>query len=535
MTISATTIPTAIPLVEEPMAKRAKIEEEELSYVCCNGEVKLRPLPEMGVGSLAAESPDTAFVEFFPIYAQGVFEQQRSQFAHFWNRRKIVPLSDGTTIKEIFNQEDNDFFQRLAGFVKLIGINPAEQSSDMDLWIALHRDTSSQFRRLVKRYDLAPSTDDPPLIAESKKFLLDFSQLLYRRINPEAILRAYTISYIENNVGISLEDELRLCNTTDELATLIRTVLTKLKSISTDPKSLCYYKTDFYKAGYIPTLNFRAFDVDFLLSPHPIKSTKSGGLKFHGEFETYLDSIKINNSAQKRTDSHMYINLMCRRSISPTRLNEFKEEIDNSSTIESYQQQYPNELIVVGLDRTSMFYYQYGKYRKKVYSDIEAFRNDCLFHLFQDNKTSFFFLPEILTKEKCIEIFDVVYLEYFNLEFLKSFNQRTAFLEIFLAKIVAYLCKELSPSTVNVSCLRTIDRGPSFLAILYCLNVQETKGRLDHEDKMKIMTLLFAPGAFSSNRAIHEERIVIFNLALKKLFPTSSFNLEERELLENNH
>lgn len=131
-------------------------------------------------------------------------------------------------------------------------------------------------------------------------------------------------------------------------------------------------------------------------------------------------------------------------------------------------------------------------------------------------------------KETTQTIVDQMHAHFFPHDKTIDYQIRDVFNELMLVAALDHYLETEKPEHCNISCLGTIDRGPSFYALLYLFRLRKNGQSIGQKEIRKVLTMLFCPGIMQNNRAMQHPRVVLFLKAAECLmrlppFQTGSF------------
>lgn len=217
----------------------------------------------------------------------------------------------------------------------------------------------------------------------------------------------------------------------------------------------------------------------------------------HEEFHSHIESF--NRSGKK----HLYINLMKRHGI----------EWKKTGLLERYEAISPG-LVLVTLDKNSSFYMQ----TKGQTEDSAQFKKQFLEKIF-DPKGNFYWSKKLdldFWKKSCHEIVEKTHQEFFSEQTFFTVHEKKDFIEIAYLKIIESLIEQFNPELMNISCMKSMDRGPSLFSLFYA-SQKLKEGRKISEIQPELVTWLFATPLLVNNRPCHASRINRFVSALQRI------------------
>lgn len=211
--------------------------------------------------------------------------------------------------------------------------------------------------------------------------------------------------------------------------------------------------------------------------------------------------------------SHLYVNLM----------KSYGLEKASTQAIEKLELQFPH-LYVITLDKNSPFYFQ-DKTPEKW--EASLFKNQFLEKMIDPNgnySEGNYYWSQHLEKgawEKELKgLIDQVHGEYFSFQTPLTQEERQVFIELTYLAILDALVNKWSPASLNITCLQSIDRGPS-LSVLWML--QKNNGTFKEQ-----AALLLAPPLLIRNRTSQPRKISrlisSFEMFSKKQYPDTLQN-----------
>ena len=439
---------------------------------------------------------DLIYAPFRPVplidchyqFNSNVFCTYFDQLKNYIHETKKLQDQEGIS-KADFNKEVTDFIDFI------LKAKPTSSHSKLKF----HQKMLDTLRTLLNKKDT--------LTPASVKFLQDFSKWLYT--GPQlldAMTEFLSSEVLPSTLKVSAShlNKLSLCDFLEFLHKKITENKTKYPAIDGSPR---YY--DAHRLGDTPSMlfeiSFKGKKTQFIRTPAVTMDTKRDSRNLLEaaivpEFLSLLDE----------KEPHLYVNLMERTSGS--------EEI-RSKAIEKLQQEHSSKNFhLMTLDKDSSFYKQRG-----TLASVEAsnFKTMFLDHLF--SSPSFLWpksLPTDQWKIKCNEIIKDTHVNFFGNRQTLSIAERKDFIEIAYCYFVKEAIKTLKPSTCNISCRSTIDRGVSMLAAIYADHLITTKGNLTSEDCLKISAIALTPAILAQNRAPLKERTNRLISSLKRMIPS---------------
>jgi hypothetical protein len=197
--------------------------------------------------------------------------------------------------------------------------------------------------------------------------------------------------------------------------------------------------------------------------------------------------------------SHLYVNLMRRHAL----------EGALSGALENLDLSFP-EVYVVTLDKDSDFYWQKGLYAGNSVQSAEF--KTLLEEKLWEPEGDFFWsrrLPTDSWRQQLQSILDKVHGAYFGDRAILSQQERLDFIELTYLAILDALVQTLQPTSMNISCRQTMDRGPSLMTLWLW-----QKNRVDEG---QVAVMLLAPPTIIHQRSSHAPRISRFVSAAKRL------------------
>lgn len=195
--------------------------------------------------------------------------------------------------------------------------------------------------------------------------------------------------------------------------------------------------------------------------------------------------------------NHLYVNLMKRHGA----------EGGSTTVLESLESKIPS-ISVITLDKNSPFYWQEEKFQDL--SNSSAFKYQFLDHMTQNR--DFYWskkLDAVLWKRELERLIEQVHQNYFDNQTALNQQERQDFIELTYIAIIENLTHILKPTSLNITCKQSMDRGPS-LSVLW-------QWKLGKIDEPQTAALLLAPPLLIRNRPSHTHRIERFNSAAKRL------------------
>ncbi|MCX6990574.1 MAG: hypothetical protein NTX49_05885 [Chlamydiae bacterium] len=345
------------------------------------------------------------------------------------------------------------------------------------------------------------------LTTASVKFLQDFSKWIYT--GPQllgAMTEFLSSEILPSTLKISAShlNKHSLCDFLEFLHKEITKNKTKYPSISGAPR---YY--DAHRLGDTPSM---LFEISFEGKKTQFIRTPAVTMDIKRDSRLLLEAAVVPEflGLLDEKEPHLYVNLMDRTTDS--------EQI-RSAAIEKLQDQHPlKNFHSITLDKDSSFYKQNGTAQSL---EATKFKTKFLNHLF--TSPSFLWPPSLSTTAwniKCHEVIDNIHTTLFANRQTLSTSERKDFIEIAYCHFVKEAIKVIKPSTCNISCRSTIDRGASMLAGFYADHLLETQGNLTSEDCLKISAIALTPAILTQNRAPFKERTNRLICALKRIIPT---------------
>lgn len=190
---------------------------------------------------------------------------------------------------------------------------------------------------------------------------------------------------------------------------------------------------------------------------------------------------------------HLFVNLRSRLDI--------LEALANSD-------EFNEVLSVITLDKNSDFYWQENGFEEL--SDAGEFKKQYALQILDKNNDVFYF-PESWFDEGWAltvqDIIDGVHEDYFESKLILDIQERQAFMELTLTKLIEAAKEMVNPNFVNLTCRFTNDRGPSQYTLDYVYTILKTKGNLTVEEKRNFLAYFYISPIVAHNRAPHDYRM----------------------------
>lgn len=131
-------------------------------------------------------------------------------------------------------------------------------------------------------------------------------------------------------------------------------------------------------------------------------------------------------------------------------------------------------------------------------------------------------------KETTHTVMHQIHAHFFQNDKTIDLGIRDIFNELTLVAELDHYLETERPEHCNISCLGTVDRGPSFYALLYLFRLRKRGLVIGQKEIRKVLTMLFCPAIMQNNRAIQHGRIRLFLKAAECLmrlppFQTTTF------------
>lgn len=228
------------------------------------------------------------------------------------------------------------------------------------------------------------------------------------------------------------------------------------------------------------------------------------------EFKTYIEALHAKNQR------HLFVNL----------LNKKKHRVEAlraEATINLEKDpEYGSAIYVVTLDKNSSFYWQ-----KDEFNDLDEaalFKSIFIERMFDSTKKTAFHWSEKINgqkwRNKVERIVELVHDKHFSSNPSLSKEERQDFIEITYLEIVKTLMNDISPKTANISCMYSIDRGPSLLAVLFIDHQIDSSRFITKQDMMKVISLIVHQPVLLHNRSAFKNRVDRLTQALQRLGKT---------------
>lgn len=233
---------------------------------------------------------------------------------------------------------------------------------------------------------------------------------------------------------------------------------------------------------------------------------KKGDLIEVAVLKEFLNLLQV---YQKQGKRHLYINLMQRHGSEGLR-SEKIENLEQDATVKE-------GCCVVTLDKDSSFYWQ--NHTSENQSAL-SFKKAFLESMFQ--KSKHYYWSEKLNlndwQDKCSQIIDEVHTTKFGNNTSLDRQQRLDFIELTHASIVVELMNIFKPTTFNMSCKSTIDRGASANSVLYLKALEMQGKKIDKNSMSEAMAIAFCPAALTQNRTVLKIRPPRLKATLTRMF-----------------
>ena len=364
--------------------------------------------------------------------------------------------------------------------------------------LIFHQNLIDKLRILLNKKDT--------LTAGSIEFLQNFSTWIYTGPRLlEAMTEFLSSEVLPSTLKISAShlNKLCLCDFLEFLHKEITKNKTKYPSIDGAPR---YY--DAHRLGDTPSMlfeiSFEGKKTQFIRTPAVTMDIKRDS-RFLLEAAVVPEFLGILDNKEP----YLYVNLMDRT---------IDSEKIRSAAIEKLQDEHPSKNFhLITLDKDTSFYNQTGTTQSL---DALEFKTKFLTHLF--SSPSFLWPPSLSTvdwKIKCHEVIDNIHIKLFAHRQNLSTSERRDFIEIAYYHFVKEAIKIIKPSTCNISCRSSVDRGPSMLAGFYTDHLLETQGILSSEDCLKISAIALTPAILAQNRAPFKNRTNRLICAINRMIP----------------
>ncbi len=201
----------------------------------------------------------------------------------------------------------------------------------------------------------------------------------------------------------------------------------------------------------------------------------------------------------KQQPQHLYINLM-RRYGSEGHLT---KALENLGLL-------VNSLNIVSLDKDSDFYWQKGQEFSNPLDTI-SFKMSFLERL--TDPSGNYYWPQNLDlniwNNQLLKILNEVHQDFFWNQHTLTLAERQDFIELSYCAIINALIETVRPTSMNIACRQSMDRGPSLMT-LWLLQQKQIEGS-------HIAAMLLAPPLIIHQRTIHPPRLARFISAAKRL------------------
>ena len=249
--------------------------------------------------------------------------------------------------------------------------------------------------------------------------------------------------------------------------------------------------------------NLRAVKTHFIRTPNPFYaaafSASGQEVKFIPEFDALLNSLKEGETC-------FYVNTMTRDLANPC-------EYTLSASLHDLETEY-KALYPFTVDRDSKEYFVSSPC---LFADTHI--KNYLNRLFSSD--SLFQWPAKYDRELGVKqiksTLHFVHKKFFDNKDLLSADERIFFNELTIVYLILQMIEVIQPTICNISCLVTVDRGPSLFTLLYVLMRHRANEAAGEDFYKNVATFLLGPSAVFCDRPIRRERFDIFLACMKHI------------------
>ncbi|MBA2727971.1 MAG: hypothetical protein H0U49_07350 [Parachlamydiaceae bacterium] len=408
------------------------------------------------------EKPKPSIKECENLFYSGLYSKYHQHLSTFIQQHHLY-----ASIKEGTSPFDRQIQQLMAVIEKPLEVEPQEQRK-------LHENFIHQLRGIAENPELHENSEDNP----SKQFFKELINWIYLEVDLKSDIEAYLSNYIS-----VLKPEQQ-----------IYTYLTETQHSLHTTFKVHHHKN----AKQSPEDQFLAGNLPLKLTP---KSKANGPALIRiaqpligNSYLPYwlLPPVISPEFLQflRQQPSHLYVNLMRRH----------HEEGSYSTALENLGGAIPN-LYIVTLDKDSEFYWQIGP-QFAAPLDSNEFKK-IFYNKLTDPSGAFFWSARNLEndnwKTQLKKIISATHQQYFSNQATLSKAERQDFIELAYCGILNALVEIIRPTSMNVTCRQTMDRGPSMMTLWMIQQQQITNP--------EIVSMLLAPPLIVHRRTAHAPRI----------------------------
>ena len=252
---------------------------------------------------------------------------------------------------------------------------------------------------------------------------------------------------------------------------------------------------DQMRFGNFPYALYRLGKTLVIRMPSITREVK-GKVEIAEEFTQYL------NALYKRSKKHLYVNLITQK------YGKTGKDPECRKQIEALEQTFWGTLFAVTLDKNSPFYFQTGEFAYM--DDAGEFIKTFSSRLFATINPLYHW-PRYLNQQKwraeCQQRLHDIHAAYFDNTPQLTNEERKDFIHIFYITTVKELVKQLTPDSMNVSCVNTVDRGISLLSELYLDQIFQKSEIITGEEADRFTSLVLIHPIVLRNRPAHIYRL----------------------------